>query len=348
MYKFLSQEPKYDFSDVMMIPTEKSRFSSRSQINLVCKERGHIPIVSSNMDRVGTPEIYKTLSKYKIITCFTKHVSKYDLIELERNHNLDPRLYILSSGMKEQDLIELNEKINALSNKPRMVCFDVANGYMESFINKVKAFKKLHPYMTVIAGNVVSHHILHDMKEAGVDIVKVGIGSGSVCTTRLKTGVGCPQFSAIADMVGVAKELGIQLMSDGGIKSPGDAAKAFGIGSDYIMIGGMFSGHRECLTKEELDNILKSNLDEKDIKIEFYGSSSKAALQKHYGGTKNYRTSEGKRVLVKYKGELSNTVEDLLGGLRSACTYMNSQNLNELSANARFVFVRHQLNNMFT
>jgi GMP reductase len=337
--KIVTNQAKYDFDDVMMTPTEISELTSRKDVNLLTRiEIGNtvvecVPIVASNMDRIGTIEMYKELSEFKIVTCFTKHVKLEDLLSVE----LDPNLYILSSGIKESEIEELENKIERLNPTPKMVCFDVANGYMRMFLERVGEFKIKHPELIVIAGNVVTKDILPMMASIGVDIVKVGIGSGSVCTTRLKAGVGYPQFSAIIDMVETARELKIKIMSDGGIKHPGDACKAFGAGADFVMVGGLLAGHDECLTAEE-----KVYKDE----VEFYGSSSEAALDKYYGGTQRYRANEGKIVKVKRKGPVKNTLEDLLGGLRSGCTYMNAKNLKELDK-AKFIVVRQQTNNMF-
>jgi len=336
--KFISETCKYNFNDVMLVPTQPSRLSSRSEVNLENTYNftytnsmiSAVPIIASNMDRIGTLKMYKCLSKYNIITCFTKHISLEELC----SHDLNSDLYILSSGIKDSDILCLEEKISRLN--PKMVCFDVANGYMLNFLKKIKTFKSKHPDICVIAGNVVSKEMLRPLSEIGVDIVKIGIGSGSVCTTRLKTGVGYPQLSCIMDMRQEATNLGMLLLSDGGIKTPGDAAKAFAAGADFIMVGGMFAGHKESM----LDS------DDKDG-IEFYGNSSEKALDKHYGGTKNYRTNEGKCVKVNYKGELSDTVQDLLGGIRSCCTYMDSLDLFELQDNSNFIVVNKQLNDMF-
>lgn len=338
--------PKYDFNDVMMIPYEPTHISSRKEVELTehykfenLMELHCVPIVASNMDRIGTIKMYKELSKYNIITCFTKQITLDELVNTDVV--LDPNLYILSSGVSDSDMEELENKICSLN--PRMVCFDVANGYMINFIKKIKLFRERHPYITIIAGNIVTSSILYKLKDSGVDIVKVGIGSGSVCTTRLKTGVGYPQFSAILDMKTKAQELNMRIMSDGGIKYPGDVAKAFGAGASFVMIGGMFAGHNECINNSELMNQTNSINNE----IKFYGNSSNEALYKHYGGTKKYRTTEGKSVTIKCKGPISNTLEDLLGGLRSSCAYLNCKNLSQLFIKSKFIVVRQQVNNMF-
>lgn len=350
--KKINNSPKYDFNDVMMIPLEPSEISSRKEVilkdnyifeNLNKSNNTYIencvPIVASNMDRIGTIKMYQALSKYNIITCFIKQITLQELTSIE----LNPNLYILSSGVSEKDIEELEYKIKYLNPPPKMVCFDVANGYMLNFINKIKLFRERHPNLIIIAGNIVTSTILPHLKEAGVNIVKVGIGSGSVCTTRLKTGIGYPQFSAILDMKETAIKLNIQIMSDGGIKHPGDAAKAFGAGADFIMIGGLFAGHNECKTEKESNNTTNNT----ESYIKFYGSSSNEALDKHYGGTKKYRTNEGKCVNIKCKGPISNTLEDLLGGLRSSCAYLNCKNLKEIYDKSKFIVVRQQVNNMF-
>lgn len=341
--KKLCREPKYDFKDVMMIPSDPTYISSRKDVILkqhyIFKnniELNCIPLVASNMDRIGTIKMYKELSKHNIITCFIKQITLQELTSVD----LNPDLYILSSGVSDGDIEELEKKISVLNTK--MVCFDVANGYMKNFIDKIKLFRDRHPNIIIIAGNVVTSSILSYLKEAGVDIVKVGIGSGSVCTTRLKTGVGYPQFSAIYDIKNQAQRLNMYIMSDGGIKHPGDASKAFGGGADFVMIGGMFAGHNECKTDEEENEENKEN-DE----IKFYGSSSNEALDKHYGGTKKYRTNEGKCISIKCKGPILNTIEDLLGGIRSSCAYLNCKNLRQIYNNSKFIVVRQQVNNMF-
>jgi GMP reductase len=332
---------KLDFKDVMMVPLEVSNIKSRKDVKLMnnyyfeSNSINCIPIVASNMEGIGTIRMYKELSKHGIITCFTKQTTLDELLSIELNRDL----YILSSGITVKDMIDIENKVNTL--KPKMVCFDVANGYMEGFIKKVGIFKSLYPELIIIAGNVVSSSVLEEYKKIGVDIVKIGIGSGSVCTTRLKTGIGYPQFSAINDIKETAKRLNMYVMSDGGIQHPGDAAKAFGIGADFVMIGGMLSGHDECFTDDQLQNMNENET------IHFYGNSSNEALNKYHGGTQNYRTNEGKCVSVKRKGPVINTVNDLLGGIRSSCTYLNCSHLNELYLKSSFITVKHYVNNMF-
>jgi GMP reductase len=178
----------------------------------------------------------------------------------------------------------------------KFICIDVANGYMQIFADFCAKVREAYPNITLIAGNVVSREVCEELIINGrVDIVKVGIGSGSVCTTRLQTGVGMPQLSAILDCSDAAHGVNGMIISDGGITVPGDIAKAFGAGADFVMCGSMFAGHDECDGKIILDK--RGN----KFKI-FYGMSSESAMNRHHGGVANYRAAEGKTVKVPYKG----------------------------------------------
>ena len=197
-----------------------------------------------------------------------------------------------------------------------------------------------YPTKTIIAGNVVTADMTQELILSGADIVKVGIGPGSVCTTRIQTGVGYPQFSAVIECADAAHGLGAHIIADGGCTCPGDVAKGFGGGADFVMLGGMFAGHDEGKGK-----IVKSNGSKY---IEFYGSSSETANKKHYGGLSNYRSSEGRTVRVKYRGKIKDTIQDILGGVRSSCTYVGAPSLKQLSKCTTFVRVAKQFNDTFT
>ena len=171
---------------------------------------------------------------------------------------------------------------------------------------------------------------------SGADIVKVGIGPGSVCTTRIQTGVGYPQLSAVIECADAAHGLGAHVIADGGCTCPGDVAKGFGGGADFVMLGGMLAGHDEGNGK-----IVKVNGEKY---IEFYGSSSEVANKKHYGGLSNYRSSEGRKVRVKYRGKINDTILNILGGVRSSCTYVGAPSLKQLSKCTTFVRVSNQFN----
>jgi GMP reductase len=215
------------------------------------------------------------------------------------------------------------------------ICIDVANGYSEYFSEFVKKIRDENPQSRIMAGNVVTAEMTEELILSGADIVKIGIGPGSVCTTRKMTGVGYPQLSAIIECADAAHGLGGLICADGGIKVPGDFGKAFGAGADFVMCGGIFAGHDECGGEVE------------DGYMSFYGMSSDTAMNKHAGGVANYRTSEGKTVKVPYKGPVENTIKEILGGLRSTCTYVGATKLKELSKRTTFIMVNRQLNNKF-
>ncbi|XP_028933449.1 GMP reductase 2 isoform X2 [Ornithorhynchus anatinus] len=243
-----------------------------------------------------------------------------------------------SSGMGSSDLEQLVQILEALP-EVRYICLDVANGYSEDFVEFVKVVRKRFPQHTIMAGNVVTGEMVEELILSGADIIKVGIGPGSVCTTRQKTGVGYPQLSAVMECADAAHGLNGHIISDGGCSCPGDVAKAFGAGADFVMLGGMLAGHTESG-----GDLIKR--DGKQYKL-FYGMSSDLAMKKYAGGVADYRASEGKTVEVPFKGPVERTVRDLLGGIRSTCTYVGAAKLKELSRRTTFIRVTQQLNPVF-
>jgi len=228
-----------------------------------------------------------------------------------------------------------------ISNFPKIkfICIDVANGYSEQFVDFVKRTRDIHKDKIIFAGNVVTGEMVEELLLAGADVVKVGIGPGSVCTTRIKTGIGYPQLSAVIECADAAHGLGGQIISDGGCKIPGDIAKAFGGGADFVMLGGMLAGHNE--SGGELSEINGQKFKQ------FYGMSSETAMNKHIGGIAEYRASEGKTVNIPYRGNVSATIQDILGGLRSTCTYVGASKLKELTKRTTFIRVQEQQNVVF-
>ncbi|MFI1771438.1 GMP reductase [Thalassobellus citreus] len=337
---------KLGFKDVMIRP-KRSTLKSRSEVSL---ERSFkflhspltwtgIPIIAANMDTVGTFEMAKALSKKNLFTAIHKHYSENEWSEFISNTSENALNYIaVSTGISEQDSIKLAAIITA-NPQIKFICIDVANGYSEHFSNFVKQTRELYPEKVIIAGNVVTGEMVEELLLSGADIVKVGIGPGSVCTTRVKTGVGYPQLSAIIECADAAHGLGGQIISDGGCSSPGDIAKAFGAGADFVMLGGMLAGHNES----------GGDIVERDGKSfrKFYGMSSSTAMEKHVGGVADYRASEGKTVEVPYKGSVENTLQDILGGLRSTCTYVGAARLKELTKRTTFIRVNEQENRVY-
>ena len=299
-----------------------------------------IPIMAANMDTIGTFEMAKALGKEKLFTTIHKHYSPDQWKKFIQQDEEDIKNFIaVSTGTSQKDLEKLKTIISQ-SSTLKFICIDVANGYSEHFVQFVKRARDQYPNKIIIAGNVVTGEMVEELLLAGADIIKVGIGPGSVCTTRVKTGVGYPQLSAIIECADAAHGLGGQIISDGGCATPGDVAKAFGAGADFVMMGGMFAGHDENGGEliEEGGNKFK----------QFYGMSSETAMNKHSGGVANYRASEGKTVQVPYRGSIENTLKDILGGLRSTCTYVGANRLKELTKRTTFIRVAEQENRVYS
>lgn len=347
----IEQEIKLDFKDVLFRP-KRSTLSSRSEVNLVrtftFKNSGKtwsgIPLISSNMDTVSSFEMFRELQKNKCITCFHKYIDIDNLISNWDSDNMSSEYFSLSTGITDKDFERLKVDFNKLSESGinlNFICIDVANGYMFKLIDFCKKIRKEFPNITLIAGNVVSREIVEELIINGkVDIVKVGIGSGAVCTTRLQTGVGMPQLSAIMECADAAHGLGGMIVSDGGACFPGDVAKAYGGGADFVMLGSMFAGHEECP-----GDVVEE--DGKKFKL-FYGMSSDTAMKKYHGGVANYRSSEGKTVRVPFKGMVQDTINNILGGVRSTCTYVGASELKYLSKCTTFVRVNRQVNDYYS
>ena len=340
----IEEELKLDYSDVLFRP-KRSTLTSRKEVDLnrtykfkySKNEWSGVPIMASNMDGVGELGVAEKLSEFNMITCLTK---QHDVKKLNQYKNLKSiyKNIALSIGIKKEDFDNLDKVLKEF-NFIRFICVDVANGYSERFSSFIKSVREKYPTKTIIAGNVVTADMTQELVLSGADIVKVGIGPGSVCTTRIQTGVGYPQLSAVMECADAAHGLGAHIIADGGCTCPGDVAKAFGAGADFTMLGGMLAGHdagKGKLIKEKGKKF-----------IEFYGSSSLIANKKHYGGLSDYRSSEGRIVRVKYRGKIKNTILDILGGIRSSCTYVGAPSLKQLSKCTTFVRVTNQFNKTF-
>jgi GMP reductase len=334
---------KLDFSQVLIRP-KRSTLSSRSEVNLErefkFKYSHHtwsgVPIISANMDTTGTFEVYQCLKQHKIVTALHKF---YTLEDYQKHYHLDPDYFMISTGIGEKDFANL--KTIASSIPCKWICIDVANGYMEALVTFCQKVREAFPDKIIVAGNVVTREIVEELILNGkVDICKAGIGSGSVCTTRMKTGVGMPQLSAILECADAAHGVGGHIISDGGITCPGDMAKAFGAGADFVMMGGQFAGH------DQNPGELIEDSNGKKFKM-FYGMSSDKAQEIHFGKMNTYRSSEGRVLKIPYKGDLNATVLDFLGGLRSACTYINASCIKHMPKCTTFVRVSQQLNTVF-
>ena len=340
----IEEEIKLDYTDVLFRP-KRSTLSSRKDVNLKRtykfkysnNEWSGIPIMAANMDGVGELGIAEKMSEFDMITCLTK---QHDIKKLKQYKKIKTiyKNIALSIGIKKEDFTRLDELMKEF-NFIKFICIDVANGYSERFSKFIKSVRDKYPTKTIIAGNVVTADMTQELVLSGADIVKVGIGPGSVCTTRIQTGVGYPQLSAVMECADAAHGLGAHIIADGGCTCPGDVSKGFGGGADFVMLGGMLAGHDEGKGK-----IVKNNGSKY---IEFYGSSSLTANKKHYGGLSNYRSSEGRVVRVKYRGKIKDTISNILGGIRSSCTYVGAPSLKQLSKCTTFVRVSNQFNDTF-
>jgi GMP reductase len=337
---------KLGFKDVLIRP-KRSTLKSRSQ---VCLQRSFklkhsndtwtgVPLIVANMDTVGTFEMAKVMAQHEMLTAIHKHYSVEQWQTFLSNNVGITNNIMVSSGTSEGDFIKLKQ-VMTLEEKLKFICIDVANGYSEHFIEYLRKVREQFPDKAIVAGNVVTGEMVEELILSGADIVKVGIGPGSVCTTRVKTGVGYPQLSAVMECADAAHGLGGQIISDGGCSTPGDVSKAFGGGSDFVMLGGMFAGHDES-AGELVER------DGKKFKL-FYGMSSQTAMDKHAGGVAEYRASEGKTVEIPYRGAVVNTIKDILGGVRSTCTYVGASQLKELTKRTTFIRVAEQENRVFT
>jgi GMP reductase len=344
----IEESVKLDFKDVLIRP-KRSTLTSRSEVDISrefvfhhSRRKYHgIPIIGANMDTVGTVEMARALGKHGLSVALHKHYSEDELIAFFQSlqpSGLASSSAFYSMGIGKADY-EKFAAVMARAESIEYVCIDVANGYNESFVHFVKKVRGNFPHLTIMAGNVVTGDMTEELILAGADIVKVGIGPGSVCTTRKMTGVGYPQLSAVIECADAAHGLGGQICADGGCSVPGDLAKAFGGGADFIMLGGMLAGH-----DESAGDVIER--DGKKFK-RFYGMSSRTAMEKHAGGVARYRASEGKEVLIEYRGAVADTLQDMLGGVRSACTYVGAHKLKELTKRTTFIRVTQQLNEVF-
>jgi GMP reductase len=344
----IESDPKLDFKDVLIRP-KRSTLNSRSEVDIrrefTFKWSGQsfhgIPIIGANMDGVGTMAMASAFHKQGdgLSVALTKHYTVDQLVDFFSSPESKNAWY--SVGIADKD----HEKLDAVLAKVdagaiNKICIDVANGYSERFSDFLKKTRDKFPNKTIMAGNVVTGEMTEELILCGADVVKVGIGPGSVCTTRKMTGVGYPQLSATIECADAAHGLGGLVCADGGCTVPGDIAKAFGGGADFVMLGGMLAGHDQSETE-----IIEEGGQKFAV---FYGMSSDTAMERHSGGVAHYRASEGKTVKIPYRGDVNDTtLQDILGGLRSTCTYVGATKLKELSKRTTFIMVGQQINTVF-
>ena len=343
----IENEIKLDFKDVLIRP-KRSTLASRNSVDVTRAfqflhtgtEWNGFPLIAANMDVTGTLKMARALGRYGALTALHKYIGVDDLVAFFNAADAVHAFYTIGTNKAD------HQKFAAVKAQAKIakICLDVANGYTESFIDMVKTVRDQNPDSVIMAGNVVTGDMTEALLLAGADIVKVGIGPGSVCTTRKMTGVGYPQLSAIIECADAAHGLKGLVCADGGCTVPGDIAKAYGAGADFVMLGGMLAGHDECdgeLRHEERDGL------KIPVGMVFYGMSSQAAMHKHAGGVAAYRAPEGKSVEVAYRGPVDATMQEITGGVRSMMTYIGATRLKEVPKRTTFVRVSNQLNNVF-
>ena len=372
----IENEIKLDYKDVLLKPkrsTAKSRkevdlFRSLKFRNAKGEDRRYygIPIIASNMDGVGTFAMASELRKSGIMTCLVKTYTVKELVEYfdptkgewsQQSLDAISNYTMMSIGATKEDINKFSQVQELTDGRVKYLCVDVDNGYTEFFSDFIYNIRVAFPELIIMAGNVVTGDMTSELILNGADVIKCGIGPGSVCTTRIQTGVGYPQLSACIECADAAHGLGAAIIADGGCTSPGDISKALGTGADFVMLGGMLAGHDEgggeIVETQHITSKIKGNGEKSSPlfvegseahretttkkNIRFYGMSSTLANEKHFGGLRDYRASEGKEVTISYKGPVKNTVQDLLGSIRSTCTYIGARNVKAIPKCTTFI-----------
>lgn len=337
---------KLDFRDVLIRP-KRSVLTSRSEVKITRTFRFRhapgswtgLPLIASNMDTIGTFKMAASLSQFQALVAVHKYYSVPNLIQFFQSEDSHHAFFTIGTSSDDwQKLAEVKRQVAI-----PMVNIDVANGYTQQFLDAVTKLRDDNPETVIMAGTVVTAEMTEALIIAGADIVRVGIGSGSVCTTRDLTGVGYPQLSAVIECADAAHGLKGLVCSDGGCVVPGDIVKAIGGGADFVMLGGMLAGHTECEGEIILDNING----QESKRMVFYGMSSETAMDKHHGGVADYRAAEGKTVTVPFKGEVKETINTISGGIRSAMTYIGAEHLKEITKRTTFIMVNAQRNTVY-
>lgn len=331
----IENDVKLDYNNVLLRP-KRSRLLSRSEVTLTRQFKfphspetwEGVPIVAANMDTIGTFCVAKIMADHQMLTCIHKHHTLKQWLQA-MDDGLDWDYAIPSMGIGKPDWTKMRFLFvdgfapiirNEVRTFFKWLCLDVANGYSQPFVENVERARNEYPESIIIAGNVATPEMTEELILRGADIVKVGIGPGAVCSTRTVTGVGYPQLSAIMETADAAHGLDGHIMADGGCDSPGDVAKAFAAGADFVMLGSMLAGHDETGT-------------------DFYGMSSHKAQLKYGGEVKDYRASEGLELIVDKRGPLENTIKQILGGVRSAATYIGASEIKHMPKCATFIRV---------
>jgi len=352
---------KLDFNDVLIVP-QRTTISSRSEVDVrrsfnlyhTDKVISGVPIIASNMSCTGTIAMNDSLSKLELFTA----INKFDSKKYLDSNNFNYGFLTIGQDFKDYDILKHYSSLCSKKKIAMKICIDVANGYSEDFVDFCASIRKKYRHSVIMAGNVCTPEMTQELIiRGGVDIVKVGIGPGSVCRTRTQTGIGYPQLSAIIECASVAH--GIKsaerrnglICADGGCIEYGDVCKAFCAGADFVMLGGIFSGCDECQGEwtHKLSGRRHENGESEFVKrsLKFYGMSSNHANKELYQQDKKYKVSEGIVAEVPYKGPASQVVSEILGGIRSCCSYIGSTSIKDMSKCAVFAQVNRTHNTVF-
>ena len=370
----IDQDIKLDYSDVLFKP-KRSKLESRRDVDLLRTFRFHnsgqewtgVPVIASNMDGVGTFSMAKVLQDHKMLTVIGKH-NTFENWKDAVGNGIKLKYISVCTGtgyIWDKNAADYNTMVKVLKAYPdiKFICVDVANAYHENFGDFIEQLRDTYPDKTIIAGNVVTGEMTEELIIRGADIVKVGIGPGSVCTTRLQTGVGVPQLSGVIECADAANGIGGHVIADGGCVFPGDVAKAFGAGAHFVMLGGMLAGHDESEGGELVTKYFNPKGEyflcdreqggyapviQMQKFVQFYGMSSDEAMARHGRRKDGYRGAEGKVVELPHKGPVNDTITEILGGVRSTCTYIGAKRLKDMPKCTTFVRVNNQVNNVFS
>ena len=285
-----------------------------------------IPIIAANMDTVISYELAELLIAQGSIPICHRFMAIEEQVKWVKHFG---EKTFISCG-----ILHIDETKKLLDLGAAGVCIDVAHGHSDRMFRHISELKKSHPDKQVIAGNVCTAMAYHDLVNAGADAVKVGVGPGAACSTRMVTGFGIPQFSAVFDCARVAEKLRVPLIADGGIRNSRDVVLALAAGASAIMIGKLFA-----MTKESAADKRKSDHSPTGLEAKFRGQASLDFQNEFYGGLKAKTVAEGIDFWAPVSGSAEELLASLLGGIRSGMTYGGARNIKELQRKAEFVQV---------
>lgn len=372
MTRILTEE-HLDYSDILIKPKMGNNVNSRKDVNLTREytfKRGQIRkglgIFNANMATVGNFATVKKLLKAGMFATLHKFYTAEEIVNFMKecqSEKIDYNNLFVTIGIRHwpEEFDKLKEIEDSGVWLKENICIDAPNFYIPEAYRILRKVREEYQEAVIMCGNIASSDICHKLLEYA-DILKIGIGSGAVCTTRKMTGCGVPMVSLILECADIAHSVNGMICADGGIVEVGDIAKAFCLNADFVMAGGMFAGTdeaegeiiTECIRSnrysyEEINNKqipLNPIYDYKKYKL-YYGMSSKLANNKFAGGMSNYKASEGREVLIPYTGPLDEILQDIRGGIASACTYIGAANVKNMSKCATLIKVNHTINKVF-